>query len=60
VPHDITTLPKTSLSANMHRFTRAAISKCVKQASLSKRISLLESRSGITLFMRSTRSPTYL
>jgi DNA-binding transcriptional LysR family regulator len=55
MPHDITALRYTVLAADTHSFARAAELVGVKQATLSRRISQLESRMGLTLFARTTR-----
>lgn len=55
MPHDITALRYAVLACDTHSFARAASAMGVKQATLSRRISRLESRVGITLFTRSTR-----
>lgn len=55
MPHDITALRYAVLAADNRSFARAATTMGVKQSTLSRRISLLESRIGMTLFERSTR-----
>jgi DNA-binding transcriptional LysR family regulator len=55
VPFDIVALRYVVLAADTVSFARAAAQFGVKQATLSKRIALLEARMGLKLFERSTR-----
>jgi DNA-binding transcriptional LysR family regulator len=55
LPIDITSLRYAVLAADANSFARAASTVRIKQATLSRRISALEMRIGITLFERSTR-----
>lgn len=53
--HDITALRFAVLTATTLSFARAAMLSGVKQATLSRRVALLEERLGLRLFDRSTR-----
>jgi DNA-binding transcriptional LysR family regulator len=53
--HDLTALRYAVSAADMRSFSQAAGYFRIKQATLSRRISLLEARIGLVLFERSTR-----